>query len=110
MKRNPVIGYIAWKSRAEVFCEDRSCLVLGSEEKMRSFLVMRGRRLEEWTIKKARFDDIIGGMSFGGEYGFDEEAYSRFAPAGAEIGFQRQEFDFTPSEPGKVKFLNLKAK
>jgi hypothetical protein len=110
MKRNPVIGYIAWKSRTEVYCEDRSCLVTGSEQKMRALLTIRGRRPEEWAIRKARFDDIVGGLGLGGEYGFDEEAYSRFAPVAAEIGIPRQEFDFTASEPGRVKFLNLKTK
>jgi len=110
MKINPVIGYFALKRTTEVFCEGRSCLVAGSEEKMKSLLTMRGLSPQDFSIRKTRFDDILKGLSVGGEYGFEEEAYARFAPAGAEAGIPKQDFDFTPSEAGKVKFMHLKVR
>jgi hypothetical protein len=108
MKRNPVIGYVASKSRTEVLCEGPSCLVVGSKEKMRTLLSMRGLRPADFTITNARFEHILAGLQYGGEYGFDEDAYKRFAPSAEEVGISRIEFDFTPSEPGKVKFLHIK--
>jgi hypothetical protein len=110
MSRNPVIGYVAFKKQMEVFCDGPSCLVVGSELKMKSLLEMRGLRPADFSIRKTRFDDIVAGLKLGGEYGFEEEAYRRFSPSGEEIGMESVEFDFTPSEPGKVKFINIKIK
>jgi hypothetical protein len=110
MKSNPVIGYVAYKSPTELFCDGPSCLVVGSEEKMKSLLSMRGLIPGDFSIRKTRFEDILRGLTLGGAYGFEEEAYARFAPAGVGVGIPKTDFDFTPSEPGKVKLLSLKIK
>lgn len=108
MKRNPVVGYIAWKSRMEVLVDGPSCLVVGSKEKMRSLLLMRDLKTVDFAIKKARFEDILAGLQHGGEYGFEEEAYGRFSPMAEEMGIREIRFDFAPSDSGKIKFLHIK--
>lgn len=107
MDDRKVIGYFAQKSATELFCDNRALVVAGSEETMRKALALRAAVPGTFTIRKTRFGEILAGLRLGGAYAFDEEAYGRFAPLAEATGIARQDFDFTPSEPGKIKFLIL---
>jgi hypothetical protein len=109
-KRNAVIGYVAYskKNPAHILGDGSACLVVGAEETFRKVCTMQQLDPADFEVRKARFEQILMSIYAGGEFGFDEEAYARFAPLGALEGIPVQAFDFTPSEKGKIKFLNLK--
>ena len=87
-----VIGYWAYRSRAEVVCaEHDACLIAGSEEAMREYVrEFTGQTADKHTIRKTRFGEILDGIRIGAAYAFDEEAYSRFLPLARGAGFRRR--------------------
>ena len=97
-----VIGYFAYLSPKEVVCDGVACVISGSEQTMRNYIESIGAGLvENHTIKKTRFRDIIAGMKMGAPYAFDEESYNRFYPLANKIGFNLKKEDFSvPTETG----------
>lgn len=110
MNPGKVIGWFATKRGAGQFCDKRALVVCGSEETLRKTLASRGVDPTAMMFQKARMGDIASAIGMGAAYAFDSEAYERFAPEAEKVGIARQNFDFTPSQPGLVKFLILEPK
>ena len=103
-----VIGYFAYLSPTQVACDGEACVIAGSEEAMRRYLsISNPENAENYTIKKTRFREIVKGMSLGGSYAFDEEAYSRFYPLALEVEIPVSPADFTGSGPDEIKFMTI---
>lgn len=108
MNSGTVIGWFASKRGAGQFCDDHKALVVcGSQVTLRKAITSRGADPSTFMYEKARMGDIAAALQMGGAYAFDREAYERFAPEGASIGIPKQDFDFTPSQPGLIKFIVL---
>lgn len=108
MNDRKVIGYLAQRSRMELYCDGEALVITGSEATLRRMLSIAGvKELHLYTIRKARFGDIIRAMRLGAAYSFDEESYHRFAPLAETHGFSRQVEDFTPSTPGEIKLVTF---
>jgi hypothetical protein len=98
-----VIGYFAYLDGGNVICDGDSCIIAGSEEKMKKYILIQGPNadIHKITIKKTRFGEIKQGMDLGAAYSFDEEAYSRFYPIAQKHGIKIGPEDFTQnSEKG----------
>lgn len=108
MNEGKVIGYFSMKTKTDLFCDGNALVVTGTEENLKSAMELNGiTDLSSQRIRKTRFRDIMNGINFGAAYAFDELAYSRFAPIAEQYGIPVQDFDFTPSEEGRIKFLIL---
>ena len=93
-----VIGYFAYLSPTQVVCDGDACVISGSKETMRNIIninFISSGVLEQPTIKKTSFGEIIAGMKIGSAYAFDEESYNRFYPLANRVGFDLKEEDFT---------------
>ena len=95
-----VIGYFAYLSPTEIVCDGDACVISGSKETMRNIInSISSGVLEQPTIKKTSFGEIIAGMKIGSAYAFDEKSYNRFYPLANRVGFDLKEEDFTvPTE------------
>ena len=60
-----------------------------------------------YSIKKARFVDVVTGLERGGAYAFDEEAYRRFAPLAKAQGTPCADYDFSPTAPDDIKLVTI---
>ena len=108
MNPGKIIGWFASKRGEGQFCDERKALVVcGSEATLRKAIISRGGDPAAMMYSKARMGDIAAALASGASYAFDQEAYERFAPEGQTMGIPRQDFDFTPSQPGLIKFIVL---
>ena len=108
MNDGKVIGYLAQRSQTELYCDGTALVITGSEATLKKMLSIAGvKEPHLYTIRKARFGDIIRAMRLGAAYSFDEEAYGRFAPLAEEHGISRQASDFTPSAPGEIRLITF---
>jgi hypothetical protein len=106
---NTVIGFFAYRSRAEVVCVNvDACLIAGSEEAMRTYLdELGGSGSTRPTIRKTRFGEIIQGMRLGASYAFDEAAYARFYPLARDIGLPVSVADFSRAKAAGDRFFTV---
>ena len=75
---------------------------------MRRYLsISNPDNVERHAIRKTRFGEIMKGMSLGGSYAFDEEAYGRFYPLALEVGLPVSHADFRGEGPDEIKFLTI---
>jgi hypothetical protein len=103
-----IIGYFAATNRGDVVCDGPACMIAGSYKAMKEYLARsRSKPPGKVTIIKTRFGEILSGMSMGGAYSFDEEAYGRFLPLSREEGMGFEDLDFTPDKEGDVKFVTI---
>lgn len=109
-----VIGYFAVDGDRLVL-DQGACVVTGSESSMAKVLsglpanektTLAGHPLQ-FRARKIRFGAIVEGMSGGGSYAFDEEAYERFRTIANERGFDLPEESFAEEGSG-VPLLSLK--
>ncbi len=110
MSDHKVIGYFAYHPGGEVICDGDSCIIAGSEEKMKSYIEDFGKNTKNTkkpTIKKTRFGEIKRGMELGGAYSFDEESYSRFHPPARKAGINAGPEDFSEQRPGRVHLVRV---
>jgi len=108
MSDHKVIGYFAYHRGGEVICDGDSCVIAGSEEKMKAYIAASaGEITKKPTIKKTRFGEIKRGMELGGAYSFDEESYSRFHPVARKAGINAGPEDFSEQRPGKVHLVRV---
>lgn len=110
MNPGKVIGVFGTKRGVGQFCDNKALVVCGSEAALRKAMLSRGADPATMMIQKARMGVIVEALRMGAAYAFDQEAYARFAPDAETIGIPKQEFDFTPSQPGLIKFLILEPK
>lgn len=73
-----VIGYFAYTKSIYAYCDGDACIIAGSDELMKRYLQKVPNAIQEYTVKKTRFGEIIEGIRKGAAYAFDEEAYGRF--------------------------------
>lgn len=107
MPDNKVIGYFAYEPGGKVVCDGDSCVIAGSEEKMRRYIAEFGKSTKTVTVKKTRFGEIKRGMELGGAYSFDEESYSRFHPLARKAGINAGSEDFSEQRPGRVHLVRV---
>jgi len=110
MNPGKVIGVFGSKRGVGQFCDNQALVVCGSEATLRKAMLSRGADPATMMIQKARMGAVVEALRMGAAYAFDQEAYARFAPEAETIGIPTQEFDFTPSQPGLIKFLILEPK
>ena len=107
MSDHKVIGYFAYEPGGKVVCDGDSCVIAGSDEKMKSYIAEFGKSAKTVTIKKTRFGEIKRGMELGGAYSFDEESYSRFHPLARKAGINAGPEDFSEQRPGSVHLARV---
>lgn len=94
-----VIGYFAYGLPQAVVCSGKACVIAGSEDAMRRFIVeMHPEGAGGHTVRKTRFGEILKGLRLGGAYAFDEESYGRFLPLGQAEGLALADADFSRHE------------
>jgi hypothetical protein len=102
-----VIGYLAYKTLREVLCDGDSCIIAGSQSKLREYVKKMYSGGTEMTIQKVRFGEIKRGLDFGGAYSFDEEAYNRFYPLASKAGINVGKEDFSGPTPTGFHFVRV---
>jgi hypothetical protein len=103
-----IIGYFAASKRGDVVCDGPACIIAGSYKTMKLYLAEpRTKPPGKVKITKTRFGEIVSGMRMGGAYSFDEESYGRFLPLAREEGMRIEDLDFTPDNPGEIKFVTI---
>ena len=108
MSDRKVIGYLAQRSRTELYCDGSALVITGSETTLKKMLSIAGVKDPHlYTIRKARFGDILRAMRLGAAYSFDEEAYHRFAPLAEEQGIRGPNADFSPTHPDEIKLVTF---
>ena len=108
MSETKVIGYFAYKSRAERCCDGEALVVVGSHDSMKRIRAQSGVLDSAlYTIKKARFREVIEGIKRGGAYAFDKEAYERFSTAAKETGIPCADHDFSTSNAEEIKLVTI---
>jgi hypothetical protein len=101
-----VIGYFAYASETEVVCDGDACVITGSDAVLRTYMSEMGNLSKiTHTVKKTRFGEIMRGLSHGGAYAFDEEAYNRFYPLARRIGCDIGPVDFSVRGEGSGMHL-----
>lgn len=105
-----VIGFFAYRSRAEVVCAGHdACLIAGSEEAMREYVrELTGMSGDTCTIRKTRLGEILDGIAVGAAYAFDEESYSRFLPLARAAGLQPANADFEEARAHGRRFFTFR--
>jgi hypothetical protein len=100
MLDHKIIGYLSVFSQYDLLCDGDSCVIAGSEKKMKEYLAANaGARAAKYQIRKARFGDILAGLKAGAAYSFDEEAYNRFYPLAQSEGLNPGPEDFSKPPP-----------
>jgi hypothetical protein len=103
-----VIGYLAYITKPQLICEGDSCIIVGTSEKMKSYIRQRNPQLTDIvTISKVRFDDIIRAMEYGAAYSFDEESYNRFYPLARKNGINIGPEDFSGKTPTGLHYVRV---
>ncbi len=98
-----VVGCFSYTNSGVVFCDGDACVIAGSEELMKSYLLKIPTGDSKDIIKKTRFGEIINGMKQGGAYAFDKESYDRF------LSFAKlNEIDGLPSNDGFLDKSEIK--
>ena len=103
-----VIGYFGYVTKQEVICDGDSCIIVGSADKLKSYFSQIKPDIKtRLTIVKTRLRDIKRGLSLGGAYSFDEEAYNRFYPLASSIGIKIGPEDFSGQTPTGLHFVRV---
>ena len=59
-----VIGYFAYMSKYEIFCDGDACIIAGSEQKIKRYISKMSRKdISKHTIKKTKFGEIMAGIN-----------------------------------------------
>ncbi len=103
-----VIGYFAYTSRMDVFCDGDACIIAGSKQAMKEYIAHNSSlQASSCTIKKTRFGEIIQGINLGAAYCFDQEAYNRFYPLAQKEGMDIGHEDFSGFSPMGMHFVRI---
>ena len=106
-----VIGYFAYATASEVFCDGDACVIAGSEADLKRYLqALTDDERKKYTLRKTRFTEIISGMSLGAAYAFDESAYNRFYPLASGEGLNLGPEDFSGPSPTGRHFVRIEVK
>lgn len=103
-----VIGYFAYASLINVFCDGDACIIAGSEHAMKDYIAHNPPfRASAYTIKKTCFGEIMRGINLGAAYCFDEESYTRFYPLAQKEGMDIGHEDFSGFSPTGMHFVRI---
>jgi hypothetical protein len=107
--QDKVIGYFAYYADGNVFCDGDACVIAHSLDAMKKYLNESGSPVDQATIKKTRFGEVIQGMQQGAPYAFDNVAYTKFNEQAlrANIKGIPQEHNFTTTNE-HMHFIRLK--
>lgn len=106
--KNKVIGYFAYLSMFEIFCDTDACVIAGSKEKMKDYLSkMKSGDGSRYTIEKTTFGEIMNGINLGAPYCFDEDAYNRFYPLSKKEGLHLGKEGFSRKTPTGIHFIRI---
>lgn len=84
-----------------ILCDGDACIIAGSDVDLKNNISKFSTdKLENHTIKKTRFGEIMRGIRLGGAYAFDETAYNRFYPLAKHEGLELGPEDFSPTAAG----------
>lgn len=108
MSYNKVIGFFAYLSIAEIFCDGDACVIAGSQEKMKDYLSkMKSGDGHRYIIEKTNFGEIMNGINFGAAYCLDEESFERFYHLGKKEGLNIGREDLLRKTPEGIKFIRV---
>ncbi|MBI5555349.1 MAG: hypothetical protein HY920_05810 [Elusimicrobia bacterium] len=83
-----VIGYFAYTSRMDVFCDGEACVIAGSKQAIKEYIAHNSSPQDSsYITKKTRFGEIMRGVNFGAAYCFNQEVYNRFYPLAQKTDF-----------------------
>ncbi len=106
-----VVGYFAYASSIEVFCDGDACVIPGSDADLNRYLsALPVDDRSKFTLKKTRFSEVIRGMRLGAAYAFDETAYNRFYPLANREGLDLGPEDFSVPSPTGRHFVRVQVK
>jgi hypothetical protein len=106
-----VIGYFAFASSSEVFCDGDACIIAGSDTDLKRYLSALGvDQGNKYTRKKTRFGEVMRGIKLGAAYAFDETAYNRFYPLANSEGLNLGPEDFSGTSPTGMHFGRVQIK
>ncbi len=103
-----VIGYFAFVSSSEVFCDGDACIIAGSNIDLKRYLsALPADEGNKYTLKKTRFSEVMRGIRLGAAYAFDETAYDRFYPLANGEGLNLGPEDFSGPSPTGRHFVRV---
>lgn len=106
-----VIGYFAFASSSEVFCDGDACIIAGSDADLKRYLSALGAdEADKYTLKKTRFGELMRAMSLGAAYAFDEIAYNRFLPLANGEGLALGQENFSAPSPTGRHFVRVQVR
>ena len=82
-RSNKVLGYVAFATgdRMNMLCDGDACIIAFSkaatEKHIRS---LAPDDAAPYTIRKARYGDVLEALKLGAAYAFDAQSFSRFKP------------------------------
>lgn len=111
LKAKEIIGYFAYLSEREVYCDGDGCVIAGSKEAMSRYLGLAfPNQTRKHTIKATTFEEIIRGIKLGASYCLDEQSFTCFQPLAFKAGIDVGHCDFSqPTDTGmcfaKIQFV-----
>lgn len=106
-----IVGYFGYLPPSNIVCDGDACVIAGSEVSFKTYLkIANPPDAVKTIIKKTRFGEIFRGLSLGGAYSFDEEAYGRFYPLAKRAGLDLPVADFKTKTDGDIKFMTIRTK
>ena len=103
-----IIGYFAYTSDRNVFCDNDACIIADSEDAIKKYMAQDSSfKAASYTIKKTRFGEIMRGINLGAAYCFDEQAYNRFYPPARKEGMDVGPEDFSGFSATGMHFIRI---
>lgn len=96
-----LIGYVAFHSSQQMYCEQGACIVAGTQSFMNKYLKASSSEPKDYQKRKTLFHQIVDGMEMGGSYAFDLDSYKIFSPLAKKSGLNLMEEDKSPAIPGQ---------
>ena len=106
-----VVGYFAYASSSDLFCDGDACVIAGSDADLKRYLsALPVDDGSKYTLKKTRFSEVISGIRLGAAYAFDETAYNRFYPLANGEGLDLGPENFSVPSPTGRHFVRVQVK
>lgn len=103
-----VIGYFAYASPTEVYCDGNGCVIAGSQEAMSAYLnAAFPQHITKHTVKATTFEEIIKGIKLGAAYCLDEQSFARFRLLALKSGIDIGDADFCVSTETGMSFARV---
>lgn len=108
-----IVGYFAiLRGTPNILCDEDACVIGSSKEKLKNYIKeLTTRKTADYVIKKTTFGEIYKGMTMGGVYALDEEAYEVYLPLAKSKGMNLAEFkiegDDQPPHPSAIRLMKI---